>query len=97
MCTVVGMSAARVSRSQQLRTRLKATQAELKEVQAGEHEEILRELAENEQEYIRIVTRRKAAIKRVLAMTPGERPTVQRIMQATGLSKARLYQIEKTD
>jgi len=97
LSSLVGMSAARVSRSQQLRARLKATQAELKEVQTGEHEEILRELTENEQEYIRIVTRRKAAIKRVLAMTPGVRPTVQRIMQATGLSKARLYQIEKTD
>lgn len=92
------MSAARVSRSQQLRTRLKATQAELKEVQDGEQEELLRELSEAERDYIKAVNHRKAVIKRVLAMEPGEqRPTLQRIMQATGLSKARLYQIAKTD
>lgn len=91
------MSAARVSRSQQLRTRLKATQAELREVQVGEHEEILRDLAQNEQEYIKAVTKRKNRIKQVLAMQPGDRPTLRRIMEATGLSKARLYQIVKTD
>lgn len=98
LSSLVGMSAARVSRSQQLRARLRTTQAELKEVQEGEREDILRELSEAERDYIKAVNHRKALIKRVLAMEPGEsRPTLQRIMQATGLSKARLYQIAKTD
>lgn len=98
LSTLLDMSAARVSRSQQLRTRLRNAQAELKEVQEGEHEEILRQLTEAERDYIKAVTHRKNLIKRVLAMPPGtERPELKRIMQATGLSKARLYQIVKTD
>jgi hypothetical protein len=91
------MSAARASRAQQLRTRLKATQAELREVQAGDQEDLVRQLAEAEQQYIKAVNHRKNLIKRVLSMEPGDRPTLRRMTEATGLSKARLYQIVKTD
>ncbi len=97
LSSLMGMSAARVSRSEQLRARLKATQVELKAAEAGEHEEILRQLTEAERDYIKAVNHRKAMIKRVLAMPPGVRPEIKKIMQAMGLSKARIYQINNTD
>ena len=84
----------------ELAARLKAAEAELAETVQSEHEEILQTLGEHEQAYIEaterfteVSERRREYIKKVLAMPAGQRPPVAKMTAATGLSKARLYQV----
>jgi len=92
------MSAARVSRAQQQRARLKLAEANYKAAVTDEHDEFLREAAEIEREYLRVVARRKKFVKDFLAIPQDDRPAmVLEVAGAMGLSKARLYQIGNTD
>jgi hypothetical protein len=88
------MAPPRKPKAEQLRARLKAMEAQLAKVEQSEHEEILRTLGENERAYIEIKTRRIEYLKKVLAMPAGQRPPVPEMTAATGLSKARLYQVK---
>lgn len=94
--TLVGMSAARVSRAQQLRTRLKAINRELPEAETAERALILEQAAKVERDYLQAERERKRFVKAFLA-TPASERTVEvlELAEAMGLSKARLYQINK--
>lgn len=92
------MSAARVSRAQQQRVRLKVAQANLKAVVETERDEFLKEAAEVEQAYLQATAARKKFVKSFLAAAQDDRPAmVLEVAAAMGLSKQRLYQIGNAD
>jgi ABC-type tungstate transport system permease subunit len=89
------MSAARVSRAQQQRARLKIVQAQLKEAVESDHDEFLAHAAQIEDTYLDATAARKKFVKDFLAVDPKERPAqVNEVAAAMGLSTKRLYQIK---
>jgi hypothetical protein len=89
------MSAARVSRAQQQRARLKIVQAQLAVEVESEHDEFLERAAQIERTYLDAVAARKKFIKDFLATDPKQRPAqVNEVAASMGLSTKRLYQIK---
>jgi hypothetical protein len=92
------MSAARVSRAQQQRARIKVAQANLKAVVEDERDAFLQEAAQVEHDYLEVVARRKKFVKDFLDIAQHHRPAmVMELANAMGLSKQRLYQIGNSD
>lgn len=95
VCTLVAMSAARVSRAQQHRSRLKIVQAQLQEAVETEHDEFLNRAAQVERAYLDAAAARKKFVKDFLATDPKDRlAMVAEVADAMGLSRARLHQIK---
>lgn len=94
LTTLVDMSAARVSRAQQQRARLKVVQEQLKEAVDSERAAFLEHCAQTERTYLDAVAARKKLIKDFLATDPKDRPAqVNEVASAMGLSRQRLNQI----
>jgi hypothetical protein len=88
------MSAARVSRAQQQRARLKVVQAQLHQAVETERDEFLERAAQVERSYLDAVAARKKFVKDFLGIEPKDRPAqVNEVAEAMGLSRARLHQI----
>lgn len=89
------MSAARVSRAQQQRARLKIAQAKLESEIENERDEFLEQAATIERTYLQATAARKKFIKDFLAVDPKQRlAQVNEVAARMGLSTKRLYQIK---
>jgi hypothetical protein len=91
---LVDMSAARVSRAQQQRARLKIVEEQLKEAVDSERAAFLEHCAQVERDYLHAVAVRKQLIKDYFATDPKDRPAqVNEVAASMGLSRQRINQI----